>query len=165
MRTECNGQKCNFHAHPWFNGAPWYDWGYIAYMIADENGGEVLKHYPSLILGFVQIDDEEVMAVVRTSVEDLPWNKRLQDFVSSFHIGTNFEEDYTLVPVSAITHPLFVFKDYEGEHTKFFCTLPKRNWAQYFNSKIDDSNELIEEEEENTVNPTDSDEDNDSDKS
>ena len=65
------------------------------------------------------------MTVVRTSVEDLPWNKRLQDFVSSFHIGTNFEEDYTLVPVSAITHPLFVFKDYEGEHTKFFAHYQK----------------------------------------
>ena len=77
--------------------------------------------------------------------------------MSSFHIGTNLEEDYTLVPVSAITHPLFVFKDYEGEHTKFFCTLPKRNWAQYFNSKIDDSNELIEEEEENTVDRSDQD--------
>ena len=25
MRTECNGLKYNFHAHPWFNGAPWYD--------------------------------------------------------------------------------------------------------------------------------------------
>ena len=121
MRTECNGEKFNFHAHPWYNGAPWYDWGYIAYMIEDEDGVEVLKYYPSLILGFVQIDDEEVMAVVRTSVEDLPWNKRLQDFVSSFHIGTNFEQDYTLVPVSAISHPLFVFKDYEGEHTKFFA--------------------------------------------
>ena len=57
------------------------------------------------------------------------------------------EEDYTFVPVSAITHPLFVFKDYKGEHTKFFCTLPKRNWAQYFNSEIDNSNELVEEEE------------------
>ena len=54
--------------------------------------------------------------------------------MSSFLIGTNLEEDYTLVPVSAITHPLFVFKDYEGEHTNSFYTLPKRNWAQYFNS-------------------------------
>ena len=44
-------------------------------MIADENGGEVLKHYPSLILGFVQIYDKEVIVVVQTSVEDLPWNK------------------------------------------------------------------------------------------
>ena len=77
--------------------------------------------------------------------------------MSSFHIGTNFEQDYTLVPVSAITHPLFVFKDHEGEYTKFFCTLPKRNWAQYFNSKIDDSNELVDEKEENTVDGSDKD--------
>ena len=126
MRTECNGLKCNFHAHPWFNGAQWYDWGYLAYMIEDENGGEELKHYPSLILGFVQINDEEVKAVVRTSLEDLPWNKRLQEFVSSFHIGTNLEEDYALVPVSAITHLVFVFKDYEGEHTKFCLYITKK---------------------------------------
>ena len=62
-------------------------------------------------------------------MEDFPSHKRLQEFVSSFHIGTNLEEDYALVPVFVINHPLLVFKDYEGEHTKFVCTLPKRNWA------------------------------------
>ena len=41
----------------------------------------------------------------------------------------------------------------------YFCTLPKRNWAQYFNSKIDYSNEVTEEEEENTVDGSDDDED------
>ena len=133
----------------WFNGRPWYDWCYVDYVIIGEDSDEETKQYPSLTLGFVQIGDEDIMAVVRTSADDFPWEKRLNEFVSSFQIDLETDDDYALVPLSSIVHPLFVFQDYDGDPSKFYCSLPKRNWSQYFNSRINESDEELEEEEEN----------------
>ena len=41
-----------------------------------------------------------------------------------------------MAPLSSVVHPLYAFRDYGGVSTKYFCTLPKRNWAQYFDDKI-----------------------------
>ena len=32
MRTECDKMKCAFHANPWYQGGPWYDWAYEQYL-------------------------------------------------------------------------------------------------------------------------------------
>ena len=90
-----------------------------------------------LILGFIQfVGDEEYHAVIRTSTKDLPWESRTREFISTFSLSTNFQKNYVLAPLSSIVHPLYAFRDYGGVSTKYFCTLPKRNWAQYFDEKI-----------------------------
>ena len=73
----------------------------------------------------------------------------MNEFVSSFQIDLETDDDYALVPLSSIVHPLFVFQDYDGDPSKFYRLLPKRNWPQYFNSRINESDEELEEEEEN----------------
>ena len=104
---------------------------------SDSRGKDVRKSYPSLILGFVKFQgDDKVMAVIRTAESDLPWENIKKEFVSSFEIGIEFNVRYDLVPVTTFVHPRFVFQDYGGEPTKFFCALPKKNWAEYFSDKI-----------------------------
>ena len=90
-----------------------------------------------MILGFVKFTDEdEHQAIIRTSTKDLPWETRTKEFISSFLLSTNFEMNYEMVPVSSVVHPLCAFQDYGGPVNKFFTPLPKRNWAQYFDDKI-----------------------------
>ena len=137
MRTERDGMKCTFHANPWYNGGPWYDWAYVQYLEKTSGGNEITRYYPSLVLGFIQFDvDEECHAVIRTSTKNLPWDVREKEFVSSFSLSTDFKKHYELAPLSSIVHPIYAFKDYGGMSTDYFCTLPKRNWAQYFDDKI-----------------------------
>ena len=137
MRTVCDGMQCIFHAHPRYGGNPWYDWAYVEFAEDDVSGSLIKKYYPSLILGFIQFMDEaDLQAVVRTSIRDLPWDTRKSNFISSFLLSTNFEENYILVPVSSIVHPMFAFQDYGGVDNKFFTSIPKRNWAAYFDDKI-----------------------------
>ena len=54
LRTEYEDVKCSFHAHPWFQGKSWNDWVLVEYMELDGDGKETFKHYPSMVLGFVQ---------------------------------------------------------------------------------------------------------------
>jgi hypothetical protein len=58
----------------------------------------------------------------------------------------DFEYNYSLVPLSAIVHSLFVFREHKGGESKHFCSLPKINWSRYFNSKINAIEENVEEE-------------------
>ena len=51
-------------------------------------------------------------------------------------LSENFLNNCVLVPTSAIFRPLFVFGDYEGDHRRNFCSLPKKYWARYFADKI-----------------------------
>ena len=45
--------------------------------------------------------------------------------------------DYTyLVPLSTISHPLCVFKNYGGQFNEFFCVLPQRKWGAFFSARI-----------------------------
>ena len=137
MATSCDDMKCTFRAHPWYQGGPWYDWAYVQFLEQDSVGNEIIQYFPSLILGFIQfVGDEEYHAVIRTSTKDLPWETRTREFISTFSLSTNFEQNYELAPLSSIVHPLYAFRDYGGVSRKFFCTLPKRNWAQYFDDKI-----------------------------
>ena len=67
MRTECDDVKCSFHAHSWFQGRSWNDWALLEYMELDHKEKEILTHYPSMVLGFVQFSkEEEICAVVHT---------------------------------------------------------------------------------------------------
>ena len=75
--------------------------------------------------------------MIRTSTNHLAWSSLTEDFISIFSLSTNFDADYVLAPMTAIVHPLFVFKDYGGDNpASHFCALPKRNWTKYFDEKI-----------------------------
>ena len=67
----------------------------------------------------------------------MPWSRLRRDFVLPITLSSNVEVNYILAPVSSIVHPLFIFKDYGDVYvTKHFCSLPKRNWAKYFDDKV-----------------------------
>jgi len=50
-------------------------------------------------------------------------------------LGTNFKENYILVPISSIIHPMFAF----------FTSITNRNWATHFYDKIMVTSETIDE--------------------
>ena len=106
-------------------------------MEKNKHDNDCFVHYPSLILGFIQLpNDEEISAVIRTSIKPLTWSNVTKGFISSFMLRENFVKNRVLVPTSVVVKPLFVFDDYEGDHRRKFCSLPKRNWARYFGDKI-----------------------------
>jgi hypothetical protein len=56
--TVGDGECVNFNAHPFFHGAPWYNWAYIHYVIEGEDGPRE-EYYPSRILGFVKDGEDD----------------------------------------------------------------------------------------------------------
>ena len=73
MTIKSDKSSCLYRARPCFRGNPWYDFAYVEFVENDVNGNIYQKIYPSLILGFMQINDEtEPRAIVRTSTRDLP---------------------------------------------------------------------------------------------
>ena len=55
--------------------------------------------------------------------------------------------DYTyLVPISTISNPLCVYKNYGGRDHEFFCVLPKRKWSGFFSAQIGINNDSNLEE-------------------
>jgi hypothetical protein len=61
-----------------------------------------------------------------------------QSFIKKFNMPTDDKlGDYTyLVPLSTISHPLCVFKNYGGRINEFFCVLPQRKWGGFFSAHI-----------------------------
>ncbi len=82
--------------------------------------------------------DNNLYVVVHTA-SDYVLNEQLEKtFALSFILGNVMSCVY-IVKVEAIHGPLFVFKNYGsyGENAnKSFCTLPQRNWGQYFSNRI-----------------------------
>ena len=143
------------------NGTRRYDYAMINFV--SDNGNETTC--PCMILGFIRYDqtlgiptpkfinedgmtldriqqymytDNSLYAVVHSASDYLPLEQLQQEFVSSFVLGDVMTCVY-IVNVETIRCPLNVFKDYgaHGENvTKLFCTLPKREWGQYFSSRI-----------------------------
>jgi hypothetical protein len=137
LKMYCDDDEFLFYAHPWYQGKKWHDWALVEYVEKDRDGNDCFVHYPSLILGFIQFpNDNEVSTVIRTSIKPLKWSDLKEDFISSFMLSDNFLKNYVIIPTSAIVKSLFVFDDYEGDHKRKFCSLPKRNWARYFGNKI-----------------------------
>ena len=78
----------------------------------------------------------------------MPLSRLSKDCISPITLSTNFDSNYALAPLSSIVHPLFVFKDYGNANaTKHFRSLPKQNWAQYFDDKVVVGEEESEKEE------------------
>jgi hypothetical protein len=61
-----------------------------------------------------------------------------QCFIKKFNMPVDDKlGDYTyLVPLSTISHPLCVFKNYGGLNNEFFCVLPQRKWGGFFSAHI-----------------------------
>ncbi len=54
--TTNDGNKIILYAHPCFQGNPCYDWAYVHFQEISADGIEVENHYPSRIIGFIELD-------------------------------------------------------------------------------------------------------------
>ncbi len=82
--------------------------------------------------------DNNLYVVVHTASDYVSSEQLETEFVSSLILGDVMNCVY-IVKVEAFHGPLIVFKNYgsSGDNaTKLFCTLPHRNWGQYFSKKI-----------------------------
>ncbi len=135
-----DGVKIGFNAMPNCYGEPWYDWGLVYFEIEEDDGSSRAEYYPSKILGFIQVgDDDEVEAVVQCSAESLDWSTVEENFIVDFHLGTDHRTSFVTIPMSAIVHPLCIIPDYgSGDDNRYMVVLPKRNWSQYFSRFVND---------------------------
>jgi hypothetical protein len=82
--------------------------------------------------------DNSLHVVVHSASDYLPFEQLQHKFISTFVLGDVMTCLY-IVKVESIHGPLLVFKNY-GAHgdnvNKLFCTLPNREWGQYFTSRI-----------------------------
>ena len=109
-------------------------------MELDHENKEFFKHYLSMVLGFVQsVKEEEVCAAVCTSTRAVSWDTITKEFITLSMISGNFATSYVTVPVSSLVKPMCVYGDYGGMKNKYFCALPKGNWARYFGDKLEQS--------------------------
>ena len=144
LKTKLEGRNECFRATDEFHGGSWYDWCMVEYNI---DGSVSL--YPSKIHAFISFEDrvfenstsmcdeDDVFAVVQSSVQPLHISQLEDEFISSIELGFDAEVHYQVVPVESIVRPLYVFKNYNGSKKEFFCSLPRRKWARYFGDKIE----------------------------
>jgi hypothetical protein len=120
----------------------WYDWCLVQW--EDESG--VYSTFPGRILGFFNLDHsgscdnlmECIHVVVESSCKPVSMDDLSQSFIKKFNMPVDDKlGDYTyLVPLSTISHPLCVFKNYGGLNNEFFCVLPQRKWGGFFSAHI-----------------------------
>ena len=90
-------------------------------MTLDHEQKKTFKHYPSIVLGFVQLaKKEEVCAVVCISTRAVSWDTITTEFITSFMISDNSGTSYVTVPVSSLVKPMCVYGDYGGMKNKFY---------------------------------------------
>ena len=85
---------------------------------------------------------------VESSCDAVSMDTSSQSFVKKIKMSTNDKlGDYTyLVPISIISNPLCVYKNYGGRDHEFFCVLPKRKWSGFFSAQIGINNDSNLEE-------------------
>jgi hypothetical protein len=79
-----------------------------------------------------------LFVVVHFASDYLPYEQLQHECVSTFVLGDVMTCLY-IAKNESIQGPLNVFKDYgaRGEDVNtLFCTLPRREWGQYFSSRI-----------------------------
>ena len=133
--TANDGIRLIFYAHPFFQGRRWYDWVYVHFEEINATGQMGENFYPAKILGFRTINNI-TEAVIQCSEKPLIWADLLDKFFVKTTIGTNVDESYVTVPISALLHPLCVFLDYGGNRNSYVIILRKRNWSRYFGDRI-----------------------------
>jgi hypothetical protein len=134
--TTNDSEKIILYAHPCFQGNPRYDWAYVHFQEIAADGIEVENHYPSRILGFIEIDGGITEAVIQSTEKPLLWSEVESDFFSGVGIDKSDELSIVTVPISALVHPLCVFPESFGSDETYIVVLLKRNWSCYFGNKI-----------------------------
>ena len=101
---------------------------------------------------------ESIHAVVESSCVAVSMDTLSQTFVKKFKMPINDKlgSSTYLVPVSTISHPLCVYKNYGGRDNEFFCVLPQREWSGFFSAQIALNNDSNLEETVPIDNPGDS---------
>jgi hypothetical protein len=130
--------KIGFNASQNCYGAPWYDWGLVYFEIKEDDGSLRPEYYPSKILGFLQVGEDIVEAVVQCSAQLLDWSTIKKDSLLSTSALVHRCTSFVKIPMSAIIHPLLcIIPDYcSTDENMFMVVLPKRNWSQYFSSAM-----------------------------
>ena len=79
-----------------------------------------------------------IHVIVESSCKPVSMDDLSQSFIKKFKMPTDDKlGDYTyLLPLSTISHPLCVFKNYGGRVNEFFCVLPQRKWGGFFSAQI-----------------------------
>lgn len=89
------------------------------------------EYYPSKILGFIRRNDGEVQAIVQCLDKPLPWSVLESKFVCSFELCLDKGKEQ-IVPLSSLSDPLCVVKDYGAKDNKYMLILPKGQWSDYY---------------------------------
>lgn len=102
----------------------------------DENG--VIEHYPSKVLGFIDVGNGEARAVIQCASNAMEWSSVEENFFVPFNLGTCWNDSFQMVPLTALVHPICVIKDTGSLYgdNRHIVVLPKRNWGQYFSDYI-----------------------------
>ncbi len=106
-----------------------------------KKGEEIENHYPSKILGFLDIEENRE-AVIQCSIKPLLWSVVERNFIVKLKLGMDFNISFVTVPIEALVHPLCVITDNGGDRDIYFVVLPKRNWSQFFGERIIITNNL-----------------------
>ena len=133
--TSQDGTQVIYHANPHIMGKMWYDWVFVHFEEMNALGETVESYYPSKILGFVKFK-ERTEAVIHCTEKPLRWSSVKKKFLVKVSIGKDPSISIVTVPISSFVHPLCVIPDYGGEGTSYIVVLPRRNWSQYFGTRI-----------------------------
>ncbi len=101
----------------------------------NKQGKQIENHYPSKILGFLDIEGKRE-AVIQCSVKPLLWSVVERNLFVKMKLGTDFNISFVTVPIEALKHPLCVIPDSSGDKDIYFVVLPKRNWSQFYGEII-----------------------------
>ena len=105
-----DGRTETFRATSQFlNGEEWYDWCIVEFVV-----GRKKRSFPCRILGFVKCDTG-MHAIVMSSTTPLSYAELRKKIVVNILTNTNDRNNFCVVSVEAITHPLFVYHDWRSE--------------------------------------------------
>jgi hypothetical protein len=94
----------------------------------NNQGEEIENHYPSKILGFLDIEGKHE-AVIQCSIKPLVWSVMERNFIVKLKLGMDFNISFVTVPIEAQVHPFCVIPDSGGDRDIYFVVLPKHNWS------------------------------------
>ena len=80
----------------------------------NNQGEEIEIHYPSKILGFLDIEGKRE-AVIQCSVKPLVWSVVERNFIVKLKLGTDFNILFVTVPIEVCGHPLCAIPDSGGD--------------------------------------------------
>jgi hypothetical protein len=132
-----------FHANPSIYGNERYQFCMVHF--SDDSDLETKKYCPARILSFVRFTtkqfptpdthDDSVYAVIHTAAHYMSWEKLDREFICGFTLG-DLKTCVYIVNVRTITDPLFVCRNYGKAANHYFCSLPYRQWGNYFQNRI-----------------------------